>query len=111
MPESEQYQGPEESTAGEGSASRAETSETPANWPAPGDASQEGPDREEAVMGGRPEPKQSAADEGTGDEADAVTHASPPAAKPGEKKEPAEQDPDMKDMAVGPRPADDQAAG
>lgn len=41
--------------------------------------------------------------EDVGDEADAVTNA-PDAAKPGAK-----EDPDMKDMAVGSRPIDDQS--
>ena len=43
-------------------------------------------------------------DEDAGDRADAVEDA-PEAAKPGHK-----QDPDMKDMGVGPRPTDDQSA-
>jgi len=42
-------------------------------------------------------------DKQAGDNADAVVNA-PAAAKPGEKN-----DPDMKDMGVGPRPTDDQS--
>lgn len=43
-------------------------------------------------------------DKDAGDNADAVVNA-PRAAKPGEK-----DDPDMKDMGVGPRPTDEQSA-
>ncbi len=43
-------------------------------------------------------------DREAGDNADAVVNA-PAAAKPGEKN-----DPDMKDMGLGPRPTDDQSA-
>jgi hypothetical protein len=124
MSESEQDKAPEESAAGEGSASdRADRVETPAAWPAPGEAPggsrPAGADRahppnqtggaelEDDVMGARPEPSESAVSEEAGEEADAVVDA-PAEAQPGEKGQ--EDDPDMKDMAVGPRPADDQAA-
>ncbi|MDP9229011.1 MAG: hypothetical protein M3M99_08130 [Actinomycetota bacterium] len=59
------------------------------------------------VLGEHVEPEESPdveIDEDAGDKSDAVEDA-PSAAKPGEK-----EDPDMKDMGVGPRPVDDQSA-
>lgn len=64
--------------------------------------------------GSYPDPEESPdveVDREGGDESDAVLNA-PDAAKPGGKGDPDEEDeePDMKDMGVGPRPVDDQSA-
>jgi hypothetical protein len=106
MPESDQGQGPEESAAeqGAGALHRQDMAEKPAGFRASHPPTQTDVEiAEEDAAGATP---QAPVDVGkdAGDDADAVV-SPPQAAKPGEK-----DDPDMKDMAVGPRPADEQSA-
>lgn len=105
MPESHQDKGPEE---GSTSLDRQDMAEKPAGFRAAHPPTQTDVQIvKDDALGARPEAADSAdveASEEAGGDADAVV--SPPSeAKPGEK-----HDPDMKDMAVGPRPTDDQSA-
>lgn len=64
-------------------------------------------------LGSYPDPEESPdveVDREGGDEADAVVNA-PDEAKPGGKGDPDDkEEPDMKNMGVGPRPVDDQSS-
>lgn len=102
MSESEQDRGPEESAAESSSANIAEKAAglRAAEPPKPSDVeAAKGLDASRSESG---VPETNVPRE-AGDAADAGTNP-PAAAEPGEK-----DDPDMKDMAVGPRPADEPA--
>ncbi len=102
MPESHQDKGPDE---GSPSPDRQDMTEKPAGFRAAHPPTQTDVEAMEKDAGDTPpEAADLGVDKEAGDNADALVNA-PQAAKPGEK-----DDPDMKDMGVGPRPTDDQSA-